>query len=127
MARALLCRDLAVTSPTGEELGYPAYSCPFCHQRGTWYLLREGDAVVSWSCDTHLPLVLESLQRRVPGSTKVVVSKVVKPCPTEGCERTVDELGRTGKCCLTCGNTSFPNTHLSTCRLRHEPPYGATS
>ena len=64
----------------GDELGYPAGCCPFCHERGTWSLLREGDAVVSWSCDTHLPLVLDSLQRREPGSTRLIVTKVV-PAP----------------------------------------------
>lgn len=64
-------------SESGEELGYPAGTCPFCHERGTWTLLREGDAVVSWSDDAHLSWVLDSLQRREPGSTRVIVTRVV--------------------------------------------------
>lgn len=40
-------------------------------------------------------------------------------CSTEGCERRPDELNASGKCCLTCGNTSFPDVHLATCRRRN--------
>lgn len=61
------------SSQSGEDFGYPANCCPFCHERGRWYLLREGDAVVSWACDTHLPLVLDSLQRSHE-RTRVVAS-----------------------------------------------------
>lgn len=61
----------------GDELGYPATCCPFCHEKGAWHLFREGDAVVSWSCDGHLSFVLDSLQRREPGSTRVIVTRVV--------------------------------------------------
>ncbi len=62
----------------GDELGHPAYCCPFCHVEGRWYLMREGDAVVTWSCEVHLDWVLDSLQRREPGTTRVSVKKVVR-------------------------------------------------
>lgn len=68
----------------GDPLGYPAFCCPFCHLRGTWRMLRHGDAVVSWACDTHVPLVLDSLQRREPGSTEISVWRVVEQPSTKG-------------------------------------------
>lgn len=40
-------------------------------------------------------------------------------CRTAGCERSVDTYVSHGKCCLTCGTTSFPDEHLAYCRRRH--------
>lgn len=41
----------------------PAYCCPVCLAEGDWYLLRHGDAIVSWACDGDLPAVLRAMQR----------------------------------------------------------------
>lgn len=43
-------------------------------------------------------------------------------CKTKGCDRQrqPDEYGvRSGKCCLTCGNTSYPDVHLAWCEVRN--------
>lgn len=48
---------------TAASFGGPAYCCPVCLAEGDWYLLRHGDAVVSWACDADLPAVLRAIQR----------------------------------------------------------------
>ncbi len=44
-----------------------AFRCRYCPDRPDrlpdWRLERRGDAVVEWSCDTHLPGVAEMMQR----------------------------------------------------------------
>jgi hypothetical protein len=52
-----------------------AYRCQRCDaDNPPWYLLRHGDAVVTWACDLDLVPVLRDLQRpQDDGSTKVTV------------------------------------------------------
>lgn len=40
-------------------------------------------------------------------------------CSTVGCERGEDPSGATTKCCITCGNSSFPDVHLAWCERRN--------
>jgi hypothetical protein len=49
-----------------------AYRCEVCGCIPHWRLEREGDAVVTWSCDLHLTRVLFGL-RRSSERTRVVV------------------------------------------------------
>lgn len=53
----------------------PAYCCPVCLADGCWYLLRYGDAVVSWACDDDLAAVLRAMQRDFE-QTEVMVTEM---------------------------------------------------
>ena len=44
--------------------GHRAYCCEVCDNADPhWYIMRRGDVVVSWACDSHLSEVCERLQR----------------------------------------------------------------
>jgi hypothetical protein len=54
----------------------------------------------------------------------------VQACETEGCERGAQpgELGGFHpKCCITCGNTSFPDVHLAWCEVRNGTHHSQTT
>lgn len=41
-----------------------AYHCQICSGANPkWYLMRRGDAVVTWACAAHLDSVIDDLQR----------------------------------------------------------------
>lgn len=47
-----------------ETAGHRAYCCEVCDNADPhWHLMRRGDVVVSWACDSHLSEVCERLQR----------------------------------------------------------------
>lgn len=46
--------------------GSLAFRCLMCDGAPAWYLLRRGDAVVTWACAEHLHLVADDLLE--PGS-----------------------------------------------------------
>lgn len=48
----------------GERIGHPAHSCMLCETTEyRWYIVRHGDAVVTWACDGHLAHILNDLAR----------------------------------------------------------------
>jgi hypothetical protein len=40
-----------------------AYRCKICDTKPVWVIERRGDAVVAWSCDTHLAAICAEMQR----------------------------------------------------------------
>lgn len=59
----------------GATVSY-ARLCQICDGEARWYLLRRGDAQVSWGCNEHLAQVCESMQRERE-RTEVIVWKAV--------------------------------------------------
>lgn len=41
----------------------PPYHCEVCICPADWRIDREGDAIVTWSCDGHLAVIFTELQR----------------------------------------------------------------
>ena len=69
-----------------------SYCCEACDVPGAhWMLTRRGDAVVTWSCDTHLAQVTEGLQRDHE-VTEVVVCDARKAQEWAGITRSLNRI-----------------------------------
>lgn len=56
-----------------------AFCCTLCDDRKPdWRIQRHGDAIVSWSCARHLPLVLYDLQRYDERTEFTLIPRTVK-------------------------------------------------
>lgn len=62
--------------PAPTDGGTYAHRCGTCHGLPCWTLVREGDAVVTWSCDGHLHRELDRLQQPHRPSTTVRVTRL---------------------------------------------------
>lgn len=49
-----------------------AFRC-LCGAEPTWAITREGDVASCWACPPHLAPIVSLMQRREPGSTRLVV------------------------------------------------------
>lgn len=59
---------------TDTQPGYRIAACLVCGERGRWYIMREGDAVVAWADDAHLAMVLDDLRRDRPTNQRFLVN-----------------------------------------------------